>query len=41
VIRFSTITLWHIDAGIGRRPPHHSRRALIVGYQGAAVIGEA
>jgi hypothetical protein len=22
VIRFATITLWHLDAGCGRRPPH-------------------
>jgi hypothetical protein len=24
VIR-TTITLWHFDAGSGRRPPHHNR----------------
>jgi hypothetical protein len=30
--RFTTITLWHFDAGCGRRPPHHSRmRELVFG----------
>jgi hypothetical protein len=26
-IRCSTITLWHFDAGSGRRPPHHSHNS--------------
>jgi hypothetical protein len=25
VIRLTTITLWHFDAGSGRRPPHQTR----------------
>jgi hypothetical protein len=25
VIRLTTITLWHFDAGSGRRPPHQLR----------------
>jgi hypothetical protein len=27
VIRFRRTTLWHFDAGSGRRPPHQSRRS--------------
>src|SRR4249919_2355860 len=30
----TTITLWHIDAGSGRRPPHQKRRAAFVRCQG-------
>src|SRR5262249_994201 len=26
VIRLTTITLWHFDAGSGRRPPHQTRK---------------
>jgi hypothetical protein len=25
VIRLTTITLWHFDAGSGRRPPHQKQ----------------
>jgi len=26
VVRFDATTLWHFDAGSGRRPPHHSQQ---------------
>src|SRR5262249_38610762 len=28
VIRLTTITLWHFDAGSGRRPPHQTRTSI-------------
>jgi hypothetical protein len=30
VIRLRTITLWHIDAASGCRPPHHPGRASVL-----------
>jgi len=38
VVRFDATTLWHFDAGSGRRPPHHSRRGHVDGMSAIAPI---
>jgi putative SOS response-associated peptidase YedK len=37
----ATITLWHLDAGSGRRPPHHKQPHLFTAADGSPILAFA